>query len=73
MDFGTKSLKSKSLTSSNLIVPAAAFNTIFDKVKNMLLQWALKLEDEEIIGEDMKFNEDDKEKAQAATQPVYNN
>jgi len=38
-------------------------NSIIDSVRNIILKWTLKLEDEGIIGEDMTFSKDEKNKA----------
>ncbi|MFZ2322631.1 MAG: hypothetical protein WAV89_02925 [Ignavibacteriaceae bacterium] len=65
----------KSLMKSTLgmvpyfIINESQFHSIIDSVKNIVLNWSLKLEDEGIVGENLTFTEDDKQKASA---PVYN-
>jgi hypothetical protein len=52
-------------TLPKLHISVKAFIAIVDNVRNMVLQWALKLEQEGITGEGMSFSEKEKEKAQA--------
>lgn len=49
----------------SLHIPVTQFSKIIDNVRNVILEWTLKLEEEGILGENMTFN--DKEK-QAANQ-----
>lgn len=44
-------------------------NGIIDAVRNIVLNWALKMEEDGIVGEDLKFSESDKQKVVSA---VYN-
>lgn len=44
-----------------------AIHSILDTVRNNILQWALKLEEEGILGEGMSFNAQEKEKALTST------
>jgi hypothetical protein len=44
-----------------------AIHSILDTVRNNVLQWALKLEEEGILGEGIRFNEKEKEKALTST------
>jgi hypothetical protein len=44
-----------------------AIHRILDTVRNNVLQWSLKLEEEGILGEGMSFNEKEKEKALTST------
>ena len=44
----------------SLHMPVSSFNNILDKVRNMILDWTLKLEEEGILGEGMTFSEKEK-------------
>lgn len=44
-------------------------NGIIDAVRNIVLNWALKMEEDGIVGEDLKFSESDKQKVVST---VYN-
>jgi len=62
------SIKMQLLKITNGMEPAFLFNqaqflSIIDNVKNILLDWMLKLEDEGIVSEDLNFSEKEKEKA----------
>jgi hypothetical protein len=52
-----------------VIVSVACFKHIVEAVKNELLQWAIELEKRGIIGDDMKFNDNEK---QSAANQVFN-
>lgn len=45
---------------------------IVEKVKNAILEWTLKLEDEGILGEGMRFSDEEKQTAQTLPQTVNN-
>lgn len=47
------------------------FSDIIEKIKNTLLEWTLDLEKNGIVGENLEFNEKEKEKAEK-TQIIYN-
>lgn len=44
-------------------VPKSEYGKIIDNVRNIILEWTLKLEEEGVIGEDMTFNDKEKEVA----------
>lgn len=48
-----------------LAIASTAVNGILDAVRNIILDWSLKLEKNEIKGEGMTFSKEDKAKAQA--------
>ncbi len=45
---------------------------VTDAVRNIILNWALKLEEDGVLGEEMKFSEDEKEKVYEKTYNVNN-
>ncbi|WP_232463561.1 AbiTii domain-containing protein [Tumebacillus avium] len=47
----------------SLHIPATQFQRIVDRVRNIILEWTLKLEEEGILGEGMTFSDMEKEKA----------
>lgn len=53
-------------------VSTASVADIIEKVKNALLEWTLQLEKEGIIGENMAFNEKEKEQAKSIPQTINN-
>lgn len=53
-------------------VSTASIADIIEKVKNTLLEWTLRLEKEGIIGENMMFNNKEKEQAKAIPQTINN-
>ena len=53
-------------------VSRASVADIIEKVKNTLLEWTLKLEKEGILGENMAFNEKEKEQAKSIPQTINN-
>ncbi len=53
-------------------VSRASVADVIEKVKNTLLEWTLKLEKEGIIGENMSFNEKEKEQAKSIPQTINN-
>ena len=50
-----------------LFVRGAALRNILDVVREMVLEWSLKLESDGIIGEGMSFSREEKHKAQSVT------
>mgnify|MGYP005760974185 CR=1 FL=1 len=65
---------SKNLTQSyfKLFIDNSAIKAIIEHVKDTLLQWTLKLEEEGITGEGLKFSEKEKAIAKAIPQTVNN-
>ncbi|QCT47302.1 hypothetical protein FORC086_25940 [Bacillus cereus] len=57
---------------TSLHIPVSQFNNILDQVRNIILQWTLKLEEEGVLGEDMTFSEKEKEMAVKSTAPIIN-
>jgi len=55
-----------------LFVRGAALRNILDVVREMVLEWSLKLESDGIIGEGMSFSREEKHKAQSVTYYVKN-
>lgn len=53
-----------------LILPKSAVQDIVEKVKNAMLEWTLKLEEDGIIGEKMKFTGDEKKAAASLPQNI---
>lgn len=49
-----------------LVISPAAIRGIIDKVRNIVLEWSLRLESEGILGDGMTFSEDEKKKAEAS-------
>ena len=56
----------------SLFVPKTAIMDIVEKVKNTVLEWTLKLEGKNIVGQDMKFSESEKKSAKEIPQTVNN-
>jgi len=54
-----------------LTVPQCA--TIVEKVRNILLTWTLEMEKQGVLGNDLVFNEGDKEKSAQITESAINN
>ena len=55
-----------------LHISGASVMDIVEKVKNAILEWTLKLEDEGILGEGMRFSDEEKQTAQTLPQTVNN-
>ena len=53
-------------------VPTSSVIDIVEQVKNTLLEWTLRLEKEGIVGENMAFNEKEKEQAKSIPQTINN-
>lgn len=56
----------------SLHIPVSQFNNILDKVRNIILEWTLKLEEEGVLGEGMTFSEKEKEMAAKSSAPIVN-
>ncbi|ABO49530.1 hypothetical protein Dred_0995 [Desulforamulus reducens MI-1] len=56
----------------SLHIPVSQFNNILDKVRNIILEWTLKLEEEGVLGEGMTFSEKEKEMAVKSSAPIIN-
>lgn len=54
----------------SLHVPVSQFNRILDKIRNIILDWTLKLEEEGVLGEGMTFSDKEKEKAEVTIPPM---
>ncbi|WP_202708324.1 hypothetical protein [Sporosalibacterium faouarense] len=50
-------------TDYKMLFSKTQVQSIIESVRNIVLEWALKLEEEGILGEDMSFSEDEKSKA----------
>ena len=59
-------------THFKLQISHSAVESIIEIVKNTILEWTLKLEREGVVGEDMRFNEKEKESAQNIQQTIHN-
>lgn len=55
-----------------LHISKTAAADIIEKVKNTLIEWTLELEEKGVLGEDMSFSEQEKEKAKSIPQQVNN-
>lgn len=55
-----------------LVINFVQISNIFETVKNTILEWSLKLEEDGIVGEDMGFSEDEKEKTEKNNYTVNN-
>lgn len=55
-----------------LMTPSTSLIRIIDAVRNIILNWALKLEEDGVLGEDMQFSEDEKGKAEQHSYYVNN-
>lgn len=56
----------------SLHIPVSHFNRILDKVRNVILEWTMRLDEEGVLGEGMTFSEKEKEIAVKSTTPVIN-
>jgi hypothetical protein len=54
----------------DLVVPVSEIVRILDKVRNLVLDWALNLQKANILGSEMSFNQTEKDKAQAASTTI---
>ena len=55
-----------------LHISTASVMDIIEKVKNTILEWTLKLEEEGVLGEGMRFSGKEKQNAKALSQTVNN-
>ena len=55
-----------------LHISVASVMDIIEKVKNTILEWTLKLEEEGVLGEGMRFSDKEKQSAMALPQTVNN-
>lgn len=56
----------------SLHIPAASIHRILDSVKNLILNWAIKLEEDGILGDDISFSAAEIQKAAQANYNVTN-
>ena len=56
----------------SLLFGVSQLSKILDKVRNIILDWSLKLEQEGILGEGMTFKKEEKDKAQSETLNIQN-
>jgi hypothetical protein len=56
-----------------LLVDNSQIHKIIESVRNTVLEWALKLEEDGILGEGMTFSEKEQEKASTTTYHITNN
>lgn len=54
----------------DLVVPMSEIVRILDKVRNLVLDWALNLQKANIMGSEASFNQAEKEKAQSASTTI---
>ncbi len=59
-------------THYSIFFSKSSISNIMTIVRNKVLDWTLKLEDEDILGEDMQFTQEEKQKAEIATQTINN-
>ena len=55
-----------------MMVPSTMLIRIVDAVRNIILNWALKLEEDGVLGDNMTFSDDEKEKSESHTYNVNN-
>ena len=55
-----------------LHISGASVMDIVEKVKNTILEWTLKLEEEGVLGEGMRFSDEEKQTAKSMPQTVNN-
>ncbi|MBT2764045.1 hypothetical protein [Paenibacillus sp. ISL-20] len=56
----------------SLHIPVSQFNNILNKVRNIILDWTLELEEEGVLGEGMTFSEKEQQKANESSAPIIN-
>lgn len=54
-----------------LIVQRSSLTGILDRVRNIILQWALKLEEDGILGEEITFTTEERDKASNLSHNIY--
>lgn len=59
-------------TKYSLFVEKAQFRSIIEKVRAIILNWALELEEDGVLGEEMRFTTEEKEKATEKNYTVNN-
>ena len=59
-------------TEVTLFTPASSLIRVLDSVRNILLNWALKLEEDNILGEGLSFTPQEKEAARKSPQNITN-
>ncbi|MFD2671623.1 AbiTii domain-containing protein [Marinicrinis sediminis] len=57
----------------SLHIPTSQFQRIVDRVRNIILEWTLKLEEQNILGEGMTFTEMEKQKAAGSIVNIIGN
>lgn len=72
IDFLNKSCNTPILTNYELHVGAHHLKTIIDKVANCLLEWTIRLESEGVLGEGMRFSQEETVMAQNVPQTINN-
>jgi hypothetical protein len=55
----------------DLVIPASEAVRVLDQVRNLVLDWALNLQKAGIMGTEISFNKDEKDKAQAASTTIH--
>jgi len=55
-----------------MMTPSTSLIRIIDAVRNIILNWALKLEENGVLGENMTFSDDEKDKAESHSYNVNN-
>ena len=55
-----------------MMTPSTSLIRIIDAVRNIILNWALKLEEDGVLGENMTFSDDEKDKAESHSYNVNN-
>lgn len=56
----------------SLHIPLSQYNNILDQVRNIILEWTLKLEEKGVLGENMTFSKKEKEVAVKSSAPIIN-
>ena len=62
----------KQQTKYSLHCNVCQIKSIIEQVKNTILEWTIKLEEEGILGEEMQFNSEEKEAAKRIPQQIIN-
>ncbi len=55
-----------------LVVPKSRIHGILETVRNVILEWSLKLEEDGILGEGLSFSQHEKQKASSSTYQIQN-
>lgn len=56
----------------SLTIPVTQFQLVVEKVKNVIMEWTVKLEEEGVLGEGMLFSDKDKERASNSNSIIIN-